>query len=83
MRLWEGPMANHAPPPRPVPAPAGEASYLAHAEACLALAATSPDKAVRALHEEECALWLMLARQRKAIDDVVQTYVDETDDGVD
>lgn len=76
-------MGDRARPPRPVPAPGGQASYLANAEACLAQAATTPDRVVRALHEEECALWLMLARQRRAIDEVVQTYVDETGDGID
>lgn len=52
-------------------------SYLDRAEACLAEAAAAPDAAARALHEEECTLWLMLARQRKAIEAVVETYTDE------
>lgn len=47
-------------------------SYLRQAEACLAAAATSRDATARALHEEECRLWLMLARHRSAIDAVVQ-----------
>jgi len=44
-------------------------AYLDQAEACLVQAAAAPDAAARALHEEECTLWLMLARQRKAIED--------------
>ena len=61
------------PPRRQAPEP----GYLDLAEACVAQAAAAPDPAARALHEEECTLWLMLARQRRAIDDVVQTYARE------
>ncbi|CAN7459778.1 hypothetical protein LJR219_003040 [Phenylobacterium sp. LjRoot219] len=62
-----------APPPATlVSAP----SYLTQAEACLTAAATSPDPAARALHEEECKLWLMLARHRTAIDDVVRSHLE-------
>ena len=64
---------------RPAPSPAPPPSYLAQAEACLAQAAAAPDAAVRAMHEEECTLWLMLARQRTAIEAVLQTFVSETD----
>jgi len=73
-------MGEYARPYRPVPQRGGPASYLAQAEACLAQAAATPDKTARALHEEECALWLMLARQRRAIDDVVETYVSQRRD---
>jgi hypothetical protein len=52
-------------------------SYLDRAEACLARAAAAPDAQARALHEEECTLWLMLARQRQAIEAVVETYAEE------
>lgn len=87
MRLWEAAMGDQSPPrrriPVPGPAPADQASYLAQAEACLAQAATATDEAARALHEEECSLWLMLARQRKAIEDVVETYARDADDEVD
>jgi hypothetical protein len=87
LRLWEAAMGDQSPPrrrvPAPPPAPTDEASYLAQAEACLAQAATAPDGAARALHEEECTLWLMLARQRKAIEEVVETYTSDTDDEVD
>jgi hypothetical protein len=57
-------------------APASPPSYLTQAEACLAAAATSPDPTARALHEEECKLWLMLARQRTAIEAVMQTHLE-------
>ena len=68
-------------PPRRDLAPTAEdpGAYLDQAEACLAHAAAAPDAAARALHEEECTLWLMLARQRQAIDDVVRTYVREAE----
>lgn len=59
--------------------PASKASYLAHAEASLSAAAACPDPIARALHEDECKLWLMLARQRQAIELVLQRYVDEPD----
>jgi len=62
---------------RRAPPPANQGSYLAQAEACLVKAATAADASARALHEEECTLWLMLARQRKAIDAVLETYVSE------
>jgi hypothetical protein len=58
------------------PAPASRAFYLKQAEACLAAAARAGDVATRALHEEECKLWLMLARQREAIEAVLQRYID-------
>ena len=58
------------------PAPASRAFYLKQAEVCLAAAARAGDIGARALHEEECKLWLMLARQREAIDAVLQRYVD-------
>jgi hypothetical protein len=64
---------------RLAPAPASQASYLSQAEACLAAAAATSDATSRALHEEECKLWLMLARQRKAIEAVLQRYVQEAD----
>lgn len=57
--------------------PAPQRSYIAQAEACLVQAAATPDAAARALHEEECTLWLMLARQRKAIEAVLQTYASD------
>jgi hypothetical protein len=57
--------------------PAEGSSYLRQAEACLAEAAAAPSAASRALHQEECALWLMLAGQRKAIEKVMQAYVRE------
>jgi hypothetical protein len=47
--------------------------YLQNAEACLAAAARTHDLGARRLHEEECRLWIMLARQREAIEAVVQT----------
>jgi hypothetical protein len=50
--------------------------YLEQAEACLAAAAHTNDAGARRLHEEECRLWLMLARQRQAIDVVVKRYVE-------
>lgn len=81
MRFAEAPVRRrHAARRRPPSAPANQGSYLDRAEACLAQAAAAPDAAARALHEEECTLWLMLARQRKAIDDVVQSYLTETDE---
>ncbi len=58
------------------PAPASRAFYLQQAEACLAAAARAGDLAARGLHEEECKLWLMLARQREAIEAVLQRYID-------
>lgn len=61
-----------------MPTPAGAPSYLGRAEACLAAAATARDPAARALHEEECKLWLMLARNRTAIDAVVQRHLEPT-----
>jgi hypothetical protein len=54
--------------------PGAPTSYLDRAEACLARAAAAPDAEARALHEQECTLWLMLARQRKAIEAVVEAY---------
>jgi hypothetical protein len=71
---------RHRPPPIPrpaTPAPANRGSYLSHAERSLARAAAAPDATARALHQEECQLWLMLARQRRAIDDVLQRFVVE------
>jgi hypothetical protein len=62
--------------PSPAPAPQGRVFYLRQAEACLAAAAHTTDAGARRLHEEECRLWLMLARQRQAIDVVVQNYVE-------
>lgn len=59
-------------PATPLAAP----SYLTQAEACLAAAATSPDPAARALYEEECKLWLMLARHRTAIEAVVHNHLE-------
>jgi hypothetical protein len=56
--------------------PANAPSYLSRAEACLAAAAASHDLQARALHEEECKLWLMLARNRTAIDAVVQRHLE-------
>ena len=58
------------------PAPASRAFYLEQAEACLAAAARAGDLAARAMHEEECKLWLTLARQREAIEAVLQRYID-------
>lgn len=58
---------------------APQGSYIAQAEACLVQAAGAPDPTARALHEEECTLWLMLARQRKAIEAVLQTYASEAE----
>ena len=69
----------NARPLRRRPQSPGAASYLDQAEACLAQAAAAPDATARALHEEECTLWLMLARQRKAIEAVVQTYSREVE----
>jgi hypothetical protein len=79
LRLAEAAMRIHPMPRRPPPAPANQVSYLAQAEACLAQAAVAPDATARALHQQECSLWLMLARQSKAIDDVVEDYLSETD----
>jgi hypothetical protein len=62
--------------PCPPPAPQGRVFYLEQAEACLAAAAHTNDAGARRLHEEECRLWLMLARQRQAIDVVVKRYVE-------
>ena len=56
--------------------PAGAPSYLNQAEACLAAAATTPDPTARALHEEECKLWLMLAHNRTAIQAVVDRHLE-------
>lgn len=58
------------------PPPASRAFYIAQAEACLAAAGAAPDLGARALHEEECKLWLMLARQREAIEAVLQRHLD-------
>ena len=57
-------------------APAGRAFYLAQAEACLSAAADTNDVSARQMHEDECKLWLMLARQRQAIEAVLQRYLD-------
>lgn len=57
-------------------APAGQRFYLVQAEACLAAAAHSNDASARRMHEDECKLWLMLARQRRAIDAVMESYLD-------
>ena len=57
-------------------APTSRAFYLKKAEACLTAAASAGDVTARGLHEEECKLWLMLARQREAIDAVLQRYSD-------
>lgn len=59
------------------PAAADQSSYISQAEQSLAKATAAPDPAARALHQEECQLWLMLARQRRAIEDVVQRLVVE------
>lgn len=56
--------------------PANSPSYLSRAEACLAAAAVARDPTARALHEEECKLWLMLARNRTAIDAVLQRHLE-------
>jgi hypothetical protein len=58
------------------PAPASRAFYLAQAEACLGAAAAANDAGARRLHEDECKLWLMLARQREAIEAVLDRYLD-------
>jgi len=58
------------------PAPASRAFYMQQAETCLAAAARARDVAARGLYEEECRLWLMLARQREAIETVLQRLVD-------
>lgn len=63
--------------PRPLFEP--RESYLDHAAASLAQAASAPDATARSLHQAECSLWLMLARQRRAIDDVVRSYADEVE----
>ena len=66
-------------PSRRRPPPASQGAYLAQAEACLAQAAIAPDAVARALHEEECTLYLMLARQRRAIEDVLQAYLGQAE----
>ena len=58
-------------PPTPPPDP----TYLAQAEACLAAAAAASDLPARALHQEECRLWLMLALQRREIEAVMQRHL--------
>jgi hypothetical protein len=58
------------------PAPGSPAFYVNRAEACLAAAAASHDLGARRLHQQECELWLMLARHRQAIEGVVRRYVD-------
>ena len=72
-------MRNRPLPDHPAVAPGAleQNSYLSHAERSLAKAAAAPDPAARALHEEECQLWLMLARQRRAIEDVLERFVVE------
>jgi hypothetical protein len=61
------------------PPPASRAFYLAQAEACMAAATATTDASARRLHEEECKLWLLLARQRQAIEAVLQRYLDPPD----
>jgi hypothetical protein len=61
---------------RSTPPPASRAFYLAQAQACMAAATASTDPSARRLHEEECKLWLILARQRQAIEAVLQRYLD-------
>jgi len=72
------PTVRSAPPRRrSAAAPAPQGSYLAQAEACLFQAAAASDATARALHEQECSLWLMLARQRRAIEAVVLAYASD------
>jgi hypothetical protein len=67
-------------PPNPLsPAPASRAFYLDKAETCIAAAAATKDATMRALHEDECKLWLILARQRQAIEAVLRTYMETTE----
>lgn len=56
--------------------PSSRAFYLKQAANCLAAAGRAHDTGARALHEEECKLWLMLAREREAIEAVFQRYLD-------
>ena len=60
----------------PTIAPASRAFYLVQAEACLSSAMHANDAGARRLHEEECRLWLMLARQRRAIEVMLQHHLD-------
>jgi hypothetical protein len=78
VRFGQPVMSSYTPRRRRGPA-APPASYLDRAEACLARAAAAPDAEARALHAEECTLWLMLARQRKAIEAVVEAYGGEAE----
>jgi hypothetical protein len=45
----------------------------------MAAAALTTDPSARRMHEEECKLWLLLARQRQAIEAVLQRYLDAPD----
>ena len=69
---------SQAAPQRPplAPAPGSPSFYVNRAEACLAAAAASHDVGARRLHQQECELWLMLARHRQAIEGVLRRYVD-------
>ena len=69
----------HGAPARGRMAPvAGDRTYLANAAACLTAATATPDLKARALHEEECKLWLMLASHRRAIEAVMQRHLLES-----
>ena len=63
----------------PRPAYPGASGYLAQAEACLSAALAASDAGARALHQEECRLWLILAEQRRAIDAMLKRYRLEAD----
>jgi hypothetical protein len=45
----------------------------------MAAATATTDASARRLHEEECKLWLLLARQRQAIEAVLQRHLDAPD----
>ena len=56
--------------------PAGAGFYLTQAEACRMAAGAAATAEERALHQEECKLWLILAEHRRAIDTVLESYLD-------
>ena len=69
------PSSGTDPMPRPLTDTlAKDPTYLTQAEACLTAAAATVDLTARALHQEECRLWLMLASQRRAIEAVVRRH---------
>jgi hypothetical protein len=57
------------------PPPGSRDFYVERAETCLAAAAQAPPGPARQLHEEECQLWLILARQREEIEGMLQRYL--------